>query len=179
MKDRLKELRKSMGLTQQEFADKIGIQRGTYAKYEVGRNEPIDAVINLICDRCNVREDWLRTGSGDMYIEAKRDDDIDRLISEMLADESAGMKKRLVTAILRLSPEQIDKGIEWIKETFGLSAADADPDVSGTNVGNMAAAVSDLAKRPDEMTREELHAELDRQLDFAEDSTKMESSGTA
>lgn len=120
MKDRLKELRKSKGLTQQEFADKIGIQRGTYAKYEVGRNEPIDAVLNLICDRFGVNEQWLRTGVGKMYLETKKDDDIDRLINEMLNDETAERKKRLVTAILRLSPEQIEKGVEWMKEAFGL-----------------------------------------------------------
>lgn len=120
MKDRLKLLRNTKGLTQQEFADAIGIQRGTYAKYEVGRNEPIDAVIRLICQTFHVNENWLRTGVGEMYLETKKDDDIDRLINEMLNDETAERKKRLVTAILRLSPEQIEKGVEWMKEAFGL-----------------------------------------------------------
>ena len=68
MKERLKELRTALNLTQQEFADRIGIQRGTYAKYEVGRNDPIDAVIRLICQTFNVNEEWLRTGIGEMFV---------------------------------------------------------------------------------------------------------------
>ncbi len=68
MNERIKELRKVLGLTQQQFADKIGIKRTTIATYENGRNTPIDAVISLICLKFNVNETWLREGSGDMFI---------------------------------------------------------------------------------------------------------------
>ena len=47
MSERLKKLRKALDLTQQEFADRLGIKRNTVAQYEIGRNEPIDAVIIL------------------------------------------------------------------------------------------------------------------------------------
>lgn len=125
MKERLKQLRIEKGLTQQEFADKIGIQRSTYAKYEIGRNEPIDAVIKLICDTFHVNEEWLRNGTGEMFIEIGRDEEIMRMVEATLTDESAEMKRRLVAAILRLSPEQIRVGLEWIKTTFNLvDAAD-------------------------------------------------------
>ena len=43
MSERLKKLRKALDLTQQEFADRLGIKRNTVAQYEIGRNEPIDA----------------------------------------------------------------------------------------------------------------------------------------
>ena len=49
MNERIKELRKNLKLTQQEFADALNIKRGAVANYEIGRNEPIDAVISLIC----------------------------------------------------------------------------------------------------------------------------------
>ena len=49
MDKRLKELRKILNLTQQEFADKLGIKRNTIANYESGRNEPIGSVFSLIC----------------------------------------------------------------------------------------------------------------------------------
>jgi len=61
-------LRKELKLTQQEFATRLNIGRGTLANYEVGRNEPIDAVINLICREFNVSEIWLRTGEGKMFL---------------------------------------------------------------------------------------------------------------
>lgn len=76
MKDRLKKLRKELNLTQQAFADKIGIKRNTIANYEVGRNEPIDAVISLICREFDVNEEWLRTGKGEMFIEVLPEDEL-------------------------------------------------------------------------------------------------------
>lgn len=124
MKDRLKALRKALGYTQQEFADKLGIKRNTFAQYEIGRNEPIEAVLNLICDRFSVSKIWLTTGRGSMFNEVSQDDDIQRMVDEMLLDDSAETKRRLVAAILRLSPEQIDVAISWIKRTFDLVSAD-------------------------------------------------------
>lgn len=64
MNERLKKIRKSLDLTQQEFANRIGIARGNIAAYEVGKNAPSDAVISLICREFNVDEEWLRTGVG-------------------------------------------------------------------------------------------------------------------
>lgn len=74
MNERLKRLRKTLGITQQEFADKIGIKRNTIATYESGRNEPIDAVISLICREFNVNEKWLRNGEGEMFLDLSEDE---------------------------------------------------------------------------------------------------------
>ena len=68
MNERIKQLRKTLGLTQQEFAERIGVKRNTIAQYETGRNEPIGSVLNLICKEYNVNPDWLRNGSGEMFI---------------------------------------------------------------------------------------------------------------
>lgn len=68
MNERLKKLRKELDLTQEEFARKIGIKRNTLATYEIGRNEPIDAVLSLICREFNVSEQWLRSGQGEMFV---------------------------------------------------------------------------------------------------------------
>lgn len=127
MKERLKALRKELHLTQQEFADKIGIQRSTYAKYEVGASSPIDAVVTLICKTCNVNEEWLRNGSGEMFIQRDPFDEVYKMVNDMLWDESSELKRRLVTAILRLSPEQLRYARNWIMETFDLAPAAADP----------------------------------------------------
>lgn len=69
MNERIKQLRKILDLTQQEFADKLGVKRNTIANYEVGRNEPIDAIVSLICREFNVNEDWLRNGIGEVFVE--------------------------------------------------------------------------------------------------------------
>lgn len=85
MNKRIKLLRKSLNLTQQEFADKLNIKRGAVSNYEVGRNQPIDAVISLICKEFNVNEDWLRFGKGDMFLPFE--DEVSEIVSHLL-DES-------------------------------------------------------------------------------------------
>ena len=67
VKERIKKIRRELNLTQQEFAERIGIKRNTIANYETGRNDPVDSVISLICREFNVREEWLRTGEGEMF----------------------------------------------------------------------------------------------------------------
>lgn len=67
MNERIKKLRKVLDLTQQEFGERLGIKRNTIATYESGRNEPIDAVVSLICKEFNVNEEWLRDGTGEMF----------------------------------------------------------------------------------------------------------------
>lgn len=67
MHDRIKKLRKALDLTQREFGERIGVKPNTIATYEIGRNQPIDAVISLICREFNASETWLRTGEGEMF----------------------------------------------------------------------------------------------------------------
>lgn len=102
MNKRLKELRKKLDLTQQEFAEKIGIKRNTIATYESGRNEPIDAVISLICKTYNVNEDWLRYGEGDMFIKLSRKDQLVLWASTALEKESEDFRNRFTDAISHL-----------------------------------------------------------------------------
>ena len=68
MKDRIKKLRKDLGMTQKSFAEAVGIKQNTVATYEIGRNPPTDTVITLICRRFNVNRDWLLHGIEPMYL---------------------------------------------------------------------------------------------------------------
>ena len=122
MNNRIKELRKSLNLTQQEFADRIGIKRTTIANYETYRNEPVDSVVSLICREFNVNEKWLRYGEGEMLAqpideiaaavenlleydpEAERDPVIDVIIEivktySSLNDESKAVVRSLIKAM--------------------------------------------------------------------------------
>lgn len=67
MHERIKKLRRYFNLTQQEFADKLHIKRGSVATFERGNSDPSDAAIALICKTFNVNETWLRTGEGGMF----------------------------------------------------------------------------------------------------------------
>lgn len=84
MKDRVKKIRKGAGLTQKEFAEKLGLKQNTIATYEIGRIGISDAVIVSICREFNVNEAWLRYGTEPMYKPA------DAKLSTYLGEISAG-----------------------------------------------------------------------------------------
>lgn len=109
MKDRIKKIRKELDLTQQEFADRIGIKRNSFANYETGRNTPIDAIIVSICREFNVNEHWLRDGTGEMFIKQTRDEQIAAFIGDMLKDEKESFKRRLISALANL--DESDWGV--------------------------------------------------------------------
>lgn len=101
---RIKELRKSQNLTQQAFADRLGIQRGIIGKYEVDVSAPSDAVISLICREFNVREAWLRDGTGEMLEIKPRAEELGELVRKLLADRPESFRSRLITSLLRFEP---------------------------------------------------------------------------
>lgn len=108
MKDRLKLLRKELNLTQQELADKLGIKRTTVGNYEVGRNEPVDSVISLICDRLNVNEEWLRTGAGEMFVSQKTNMRVQAWIDKVLAGRPEDIRYRAVSLLADMPEEWWD-----------------------------------------------------------------------
>lgn len=107
MNDRIKRIRKEAGLTQQAFANRIGIARGNISAYEVGKNAPSDAVISLICREFNVNEHWLRFGDGEMM--QTLDMDFEKICTELgVRDEKA---KEAIIKYYALSED--DKKLWW------------------------------------------------------------------
>lgn len=67
MKDRIKQLRKYFKLNQTAFGEKIGVNQSTITGYETGAREPLNNTILSICREFNVNEEWLRSGTGEMF----------------------------------------------------------------------------------------------------------------
>jgi len=105
LNERIKKLRKALGLTQQEFSERLNIGRGTLANYEVGRNEPIDAVVALIVREFHVNETWLRTGEGEMFIPRSRHDEITNFMGNILRDEP-DFRRRFISVLSRMTMEE-------------------------------------------------------------------------
>lgn len=118
---RTKELRDSLGLTQQKFADRLGITRGAVANWDLDRSDPSDAVISLICREFHVREAWLRDGEGEMLEVKPRAEELGELVRKLLADRPESFRSRLITSLLRFEPNSP----EWqILENIYNSIAD-------------------------------------------------------
>lgn len=112
MKSRIKKIRKELDLTQQEFANKIGISRGNVGAYEVGKNAPSDAVISLICREFNVNEEWLRTGVGEMF-KAAPSSTLDALAEEYKLSSASYV---MIEKFVNLKPEAQETIFNYLRE---------------------------------------------------------------
>lgn len=126
MNERLRKLRKALDLTQQKFADRIGVKQNTVAQYEMGRNIPIDSVINLICREFNVNEEWLRTGTGDMFLPVDRNADIAKLTKMLLDEESDSFKNRFISMLANLTTGEWEFLEKKARELSGIDDKNKD-----------------------------------------------------
>lgn len=119
LKDRIKEIRNNNpnGKTQDSFSDFLGIPKQNLASYETGRRKPSDAVIKLICEKCNISEEWLRTGNGEMYIPLSKDDELAKMFADLIKKDESNFCRRLITAMLKLD-ESGWKAIEEFANKF-------------------------------------------------------------
>lgn len=127
MHERIRELRKALGLTQQKFADGMGVKQNTIAQYESGRNAPIDAVITLICRTYGVNETWLRTGEGEMFVSRDRSESIAQAVSRFLADHPDSFRERLVSLLIRLDEKQWEVLEQYARQL--VDAHDREPTI--------------------------------------------------
>lgn len=103
---RLKELRKALHLTQQDFALRLGISRNNIATYEIGKSRPGDAVMALICKTFNVNETWLRTGEGEMFSPVDPENQLMEWAGRVLADSSDSFRARFVRMMMGLTDKE-------------------------------------------------------------------------
>lgn len=108
MNERIKRLRNTLQMTQQEFADRIKVKRNTVATYEMGRSVPSDSAIALICKEFSVNETWLRTGTGDMFLQENKDTQISQMLDEVIKANESDFKRRLISALSKLDDDGWD-----------------------------------------------------------------------
>lgn len=120
MHERIRKLRKFLDLTQEKFAERIGIKRNTIATYESGRNEPVDSVIALICREFHVNEEWLRYGTGDMF-SSEPEDELQAL-TEKYGLSTAD--RTLIEKFLTLKAESRNAVIHFIEDVAAALNSD-------------------------------------------------------
>ena len=106
MKDRIKQIRKSYDLTQQEFAARLGTPRSNIANYEKGTRNPSDGIITYMCKEFGINEDWLRTGEGPMKRSTSREDEIEAMVTNAL-NGNANLTKAVVQALCNRTEKEL------------------------------------------------------------------------
>ena len=119
MKDRIIVLRKELGLTQRQFGERIGVQRGTVTNYEIGRNIPTETVRLMICREYGVKREWLETGEGEMFEEKSRKEQVKEISEKYLNKENEIFRSRLISVISGLTEEQLAVLAEFAEMVTG------------------------------------------------------------
>lgn len=106
MNERLKKLRKTLDLTQQKFADRLGVKRNTVGQWECGINAITDQVVFSICREFDVNEEWLRTGEGEMFEQMTEQQKLLKYTGMLLKDKDSAIVNAIQSFIVTY--EQLD-----------------------------------------------------------------------
>ena len=118
MQERIKEVRKSNGLTQTEFGEKIGVKGNTVTGYETGIRSPSDAIIVSICREFGVNEEWLRTGKGEMFLPKSRGQEIGEIVKAAAQHDPETAAKFFSSLLEEMSDAEIVLMYEIFKRHF-------------------------------------------------------------
>lgn len=103
--ERVREIRKSLGLTLEKFGEKLGVKKNAISQIETGRNSLTDQMTKAICREFSVDYIFLTTGEGEMFVDS--DDDFIEKIDRIMAGES-DIRKNAIKALVNASTEDIE-----------------------------------------------------------------------
>lgn len=104
--ERIKTVRKSAGLSQTAFAERLGATRGVITNLEGEKTELNEPFMRLICKEFNVSEEWLRTGEGEMMQRLTRNQEIAEFLGRIMKDPDDAPRKRFISIISKLDVEE-------------------------------------------------------------------------
>ena len=110
MNERLKEARKALDISQEEFASRIGMKGSSFSLLENGKRNITDRVIRDVCREFNVDYIWLTTGKGEMF--ASDEVEFARLVDRVMENEDEFVRSFFKTfASLRAEQWELLKDI--------------------------------------------------------------------
>lgn len=112
--------RKERKVKQDTLAAECGLTKNFISLIETGKREPSDRTVKDICRVLNLNEDWLRTGEGEPFIKPSTEEEIAEFTADLFLDQSDSFKKRLISALAKLQPEQWDLLEEIIDNISGM-----------------------------------------------------------
>ncbi len=102
--ERVKQARKTLGLTMEKFGERLGVTKTAISLIESGKNNLTDANIKAICREFNVDYIWLTSGDGEMFVES--DDDFMEKIDRIMVNENDA-RRNIFKALLYASDDDV------------------------------------------------------------------------
>ena len=118
--ERVKIVRKEKKLTMEKFGERLGVTKTAISLIESGKNNLTDANIKLICTEFGINEKWLRTGDGEMTIEATQEERFANNIAKLQRTDDETIIK-WVDAIAETNPEILKQIELFMKKLLGLN----------------------------------------------------------
>ena len=115
---RIELLINDLHITKTAFADKLKVTQAYISKLiNVGGN-PSDRLIEDICEKYNVNEEWLRSGTGDMFRTIPAEDETAAIVSNLLEEENAfyDIIKGIMKTFDQLDPSSQDALISFSEQ---------------------------------------------------------------
>ena len=103
--ERVKEIRKALGLTLEKFGEKLGVGKTAISNIEKGNRNLTEQMTKSICREYGVDYIFLTTGEGEMFVDS--DDDFMEKIDRIMAGES-DIRKNAIKALVNASTEDIE-----------------------------------------------------------------------
>jgi transcriptional regulator with XRE-family HTH domain len=110
VKDRIKEVRTRLELSQREFSKRIFISQTLLGEIELGNRKVNDRTIQLITSQFNVSKDWIMSGEGEVFTAPPPDIQLEKLI-ETFKQLDKELRDYLLTqskGLLKIQKEKID-----------------------------------------------------------------------
>lgn len=116
---RIRLLRKdALSLTMEKFGERIGITTASLSNIENGKTNPSDQTIRSICREFRVREEWLRSGEGSMYMQLTPDQERAVFLASVTAGESSPEVNAFIDALKATPNDDLKTVITFIGRTY-------------------------------------------------------------
>ena len=106
MQNKIKELRKVLGLSQPEFGDRIGIKAPQVSLLESGKHDLSEKTKQRIIATYHVNPVWFETGEGEMFLPFSESDEIIRFARSVTRAEDGDIRLEIMKLLARMTPEQ-------------------------------------------------------------------------
>lgn len=105
--ERIRFLRKEkLHITQEALGEPLGLTRANIANIENGRVAVTERVIISLCDKLHINEDWLRKGTGEIFVELNRQQKLAKMTTMLFKEEETSFKNRLFNALSELDDSE-------------------------------------------------------------------------
>lgn len=117
--ERVKQIRKSKGMTLEKFGEKVGVTKQTVSRIENGVNALTEQMLLSICREFEVNETWLRNGEGEMFKERSPSEEVGYYVEELLEYDGNGNPfYDMIIEMMKKYSELDDKSKAVIREYF-------------------------------------------------------------